>query len=462
MLALLNRHQKGGKDPPTPVVTQRLKSVLARSLKEAPDFQKSTYSEVIGHYAGPKRKALQRARAELIAEPIRHEDSWVKMFLKEDKYSLDNGSPMAVMLGDAPPSTKDFKAPRCIQYRTKRYMLELARYLQPIEKWVYSLEDQFGIPIIAKSRNSHQRAADLLAKANNFEDPVFFLLDHSKFDAHCSSELLSVEHWFYDQLYHQRLLRKLLKWQLFNKGMTKNLTKYFTPGTRMSGDLNTGLGNCILNSAMLQDWLDQACVPGSVYVDGDDSVVVVSRQHAETLMKVGGGIQEYWSVYGMETKCDVVYDYQDVDFCQCKPVFDGQAWRMMRDPRRLLSRTTWTCSKLAPSIVPRYIKSVGMCELAIGYGMPIAQPLALALISAGDGKYWSKNDRHARVLGEFRSPQRSRAIPITAECRESYARAWGLTPEQQLTIERGLSFTIGGVSQADRSIYQDWFACSYS
>lgn len=460
MLALLNRHQKGGMTPPPPAVVQRLKDTMRTRLLRAAPLEKRSYSEVMGHYAGPKRKALLIARAELIGDPVKREDSWVKMFLKEDKYTIDGGSDLGHKIGGPSTTYNDMKAPRCIQYRTKRYQLELARFLQPVEKMVYGWEDAYGVPIIAKSRNSHQRAQDLLAKSLEFEDPVFFLLDHSKFDAHCSPELLSVEHWFYDQVYDDRLLRRLMEWQLTNKGITKNHTKYFTPGTRMSGDLNTGLGNCIINAAMLQDWLNQAGVPGTFYVDGDDSVVIVGRRHAEQLRMCGGGVKEHWLSYGMETKCEVVYEWEDVDFCQCKPVFDGQSWRMLRDPSRLMSRTMWTCKKLPPRIIPRYVKSLGMCELAVGYGMPIAQALAQALIKAGSGKYWSKTDHHMRVRGEYYSPTRSRAREVTAAARESYHRAWGITPEQQVEIEAGITFELGGVSQEDRSLYADWFACS--
>lgn len=454
MLALLNRHQVGGLPTPSCEVVRRLKAVLGSY--PVPELVRMTRREVIECYTGSKRKELERAAESLAKEPVCERDSWVKMFLKDDKYVW--GIEGKQSASGHSTLSNDMKAPRCIQYRSKRYMLELARYLRPIEHWVYGLRDEYGTRIVAKSRNSHQRAADLWEKSSHFSQPAYILLDHSKFDAHVSLPLLGVEHWFYRRFFPDRGFARLLAWQNTNRGITKNGTRYYTPGTRMSGDLNTGLGNCVCNYAMLQDWLNQAGVQGSIYVDGDDSVVIVDASVLSLLLGCSGGIRAHFLQYGMETKFDVVHVWEKVDFCQTRPVWDGTAWRMVRDPERLLTRTMWTTRKYGPKFTKRLLMSLGLCELACNQGLPIGQALATGLIAAGEGKLWKLVDNYHRAKDEAWAPGRARVRAVLPETRESYARAWDIPIARQLEIESALQLSVSAHTADDWSLYWQIFA----
>lgn len=426
VLALTNRHQVGGNafERGRDVGLRRVMDEMVAQIRGFEDeLTVASRAKIVGLYSGAKRRQFDMAMASLETKPIEHKDSTVSMFLKDDKYA--EGA---------------LKAPRCIQYRSKRYCLELGRYLHPIEHATYQLRDWTGSRIIAKSRNSFDRARDLLRKAEQFDDPAFVLLDHSKWDAHCLPELLKVEHYFYQSIFPSRKLARLLKWQLDNVGYTKHGTKYRTPGTRMSGDMNTGLGNSVLNYALLEEWLVRSLVRGSVYVDGDDSVIVVERADVARLLSGFGGAPAHFAKYGMDTNnIKVADEFSQCEFCQCKPVFDGDRWRMVRDPERIKLRTMWTTRKYTAEATRSLIYSVGMCEAVSNSGMPVGQALGLAMMSYG-GNLLANFDRSFTL--KLEGPQKF--SEPTPQARDSYADAWGVSVEGQLELEARLSLFVPG------------------
>lgn len=376
----------------------------------------SSEEYIINRYSGAKKTLMLQAQEDLLYNPICPEDGKVKMFLKADK-----------------SHELKYPAPRCIQYRDKRYCLRLATYLHPIEEMLYTRNDCTHTPIFAKSRNLTQRGQDLRAKWEHFDDPVALLLDHSKFDAHCNEHLLALEHKFYAKCITnangKRELKKLLKWQMLNKGTTKNGTKYITKATRMSGDQNTGCGNSIINYAMLKAFSDKYQLKAAFYVDGDDSVLVCDRR------MTGRVSMEYFKQYGMVTVMDQASEFSKVEFCQTRPVFDGASWRMVRNPVRLLARLPWIVYNLPENCWERYLKSVGMCEMALGVGLPIGQYIGETLSKLSKKKYMI-TDLHYVAKREYSRPGSAKVVTPTAEARASYEEAWGLDLTTQLQYEQ--------------------------
>lgn len=413
-IALEQRHQvdDGSRYTSTLNLHKHLRPLVKR-------LSPSTQEYIIKRYSGPKRKLLEQAAEDLEIRGVEVEDSRVKMFLKADKYH---------------DSTK-FGAPRCIQYRSKRYCLRLATYLHPIEQMVYKYLDMSLTPMAAKSRNLIQRGQDLRAKWEMFNNPIAILLDHSTFDAHCGVELLKLEHEFYTSCIRvtdgKRELKKLLAWQLVNKGATKNSTMYETYGTRMSGDQNTGLGNTLINYAMLKSFADKHLRSATFYVDGDDSVIMCEREDMVALEIIA----KYFSQFGMKTKVEVAHEFEKVEFCQTRPCFDGTNWRMVRNPNRLLSRLPWIVYNLHPNCHDRYLKSVGMCEMALGIGLPIGQYIGDKLRVRSRKRYMI-TDLHYVAIRENVKPTKVKLVQPTIEARESYARAWDISVPDQLRIER--------------------------
>jgi hypothetical protein len=373
---------------------------------------------IIAYSASNKRKLLIAAKESLEAKPIEKSDARVKMFLKADKAHASNDDIV------------DYGAPRCIQYRNKRYCLRLATYLHPVEASVYRKLDCSGTPIFAKSRNLTQRGTDLRAKYEHFINPTIICIDHSKFDAHVGVELLRLEHNFYKSCFppeEQRELHQLLSWQITNKGYTKNNTHYKTRGTRMSGDQNTGLGNSIINYALLRDYVAAHGWRACYYVDGDDSVVIVEGDVTPTAT--------YFAQFGMNTKLETVTKhFRRIDFCQTRPVFDGVQWRMVRNPWRMIARIQWAIQ--APSIKQKrkYLRSVGLCEMSLGLGLPIGQYIGQTLSRVGQGYMVTNN--HRRAMMENIRPCKVRLIEPSSIARMEYQDTWGISIADQLLIEK--------------------------
>jgi hypothetical protein len=441
-LALANRHQKGGNQPTQEAMLQLREQLVwlhERSLEaQTCGSKKLSRSGVVGSYSGKKRREFQRALESLRLDPYGPRDARVRMFLKADKYVVGG----------------KIDAPRCIQYRSKRYCLELARYLHGIEASTYVALDEFGTPVIAKSLNATQRAASLLAKARHFSQPYFLLLDHSKWDSHVTQAMLREEFRYY-QLYFpgSSKLHRLLAEQLCNRGSTKNGTQYYTPGTRCSGDMNTGLGNSCLNAAILRSWLVASCVRGSVFVDGDDSVVIVDASDVPRLLP----IPEFMNAMGHETKVETTCDFERVEFCQCRPVLIDGVWTMVRNPARLLSRSLWTTLSItSDKFRARLLKTIGECELCVAQGVPVSQSLATAMIAAGSGNLWKGYEGFARSQHEAVRPGRAHAKPISDASRHSFWRAWDVSPVEQIYLERSLWVNCSGlVSSLDLAIASD-------
>lgn len=404
--------------------------LITKAIRLQEPLRKRSKTAVVNHYTAGKWREYLRAQDSLLTEPLIPFDARVRMFLKDDKYH-----------------TNRFKPPRCIQFRNKRYGLCLAQYLQPIEYEVYQWLDRYNTRQISKSRNLGERAHDLRTKWDQFVDPIAVLIDCSNFDAHCSANLLRQEHRLYEHYFPgDKFLRTLLKWQLRNVGSTRNGTKFFTQATRCSGDQNTGLGNSVINLGMLSIMLKRSGIKGAIYVDGDDSVVIIERNDQQFLDL------SFLAQCGMRAKVEYAYEFEHIEFCQTRPVFDGVAWRMVRNPRRVLSRTPWVVKRNHLNVIGRYLKSLGMCELALSAGMPVTQSLALKLIGKGSGKYMV-TELHHQAMKEYVQPTYAKARHVSDDCRISYAKAWDISISEQLELEAG---ELIEPSAHCETIYEQW------
>jgi len=406
LIALKNRHQLF--DGHTYTTQLDLKGVLKRKAKR---LTAVSYDIVISHAKSGKKQLLKSAKESLANKPLTQQDGRVRMFLKDDKYH-----------------TEIIGAPRCIQYRNKRYCLPLASYLMPIEEYVYSWIDESGTAIFAKARNHTQRGRDIQAKFDHFRHPVVLSMDHSKFDSHVNMDLLEVEHDFYRSCNRSKELAKLLKMQKHNFGLTKNGTTYYTPGTRMSGDQNTGLGNSLLNYAMTIALLESLQLKACYYFDGDDYLIFMDRSNVNKIQP------NMYNQFGMVTKLDsVATQMESIEFCQCRPVWDGDGYTMVRNPMRMITRLPWLIGRYGEKYKKNYIYSVGLCMMSIGCGLPVEQYIGEQL-SKGGGLYKVTSQHHPASKMQFK-PGRAKVIEPSVRTRQSYWQAWNITPQEQERLE---------------------------
>lgn len=202
---------------------------LLANLRRTPVVAAEDYPQL---YTGRKQARYQLAADSLILRGLTIRDSWVNTFVKAEKVNL---------------TTKADPAPRVIQPRTSRYNLMVGRYLKLFEKELArGFARVFGYSVILKGLNADQVAASLRESWDQFKSPVAIGLDASRFDQHVSRDALAYEHSIYNGVFKSPELAKYLRWQLTNTGYARahdGAFSYKVEGCRMSGDINTGMGD---------------------------------------------------------------------------------------------------------------------------------------------------------------------------------------------------------------------------
>lgn len=370
-------------------------------------------------YKGRKLALYQEAWESLIDLPLRRKDSYVRAFVKPEKL-FKNGDP------------------RMIQARTPRYNVVVGKYLRPLEHDLYRLRSvgrwlASDLPLIAKGLNQRARAEVIAKKLARFGH--CYSLDLSRFDAHISQELLQLEHSVYLRAHRNHPeLRKLLGWQLLNKCFCKSYT-YNSVGGRMSGDMNTALGNCLLMLIMsVTAAMESGLGPHEydLFIDGDDTLLFTSSNAVEAW-------PDLFRRMGQELKLENSSAYiHTVEHCRCRPIQTADGLRMVPNPYKVIKRTTagvrhWPDRKFWPKM----FTLLGTCELAMSAGVPILQEYALALLRWGRGQLprrWIYLERWAKVNRELRE-RNPEPLQITTEARISMWEAWDICPAQQAALE---------------------------
>ncbi|UHK03021.1 MAG: RNA-dependent RNA polymerase [Guiyang tombus-like virus 1] len=352
------------------------------------EVEPTTYTNIVNNYHGGKRRMYARARLELLQFGNRSTDHHVRMFVKPDKYGVDE-------IND--------KVPRAIQYRNPRYNLKIATFLKPFEDAFYHLEGQDGLRVIVKGMNHVEQADLMIQKSLLFNNPVYISCDHSKFDSTINVDHLKFEHSVYDRSYRNGHLRMLLRKQLRNRGFTRHGMHYKVEGTRMSGDYNTSLGNCLINRAVLESWVWH--VKHSIILDGDDSVIIVEAPDINKLDVT------HFSRCGFTTELQLNYALTEVEFCR-KRLLMSTPPVLVRNPLRILSNKAVCLRNYGPLGFDKWAFGVMECERLITPNLPIVRHFTA-------GKVIKDEDYHRKLeAGIYHGS-------IEATC-EQLAETWDL------------------------------------
>lgn len=390
-------------------------------------------AEVIGMFGGFRRRRYEKADEKLRVEG-EFIDSRVKMFVKQEAVHIK--------------ASKVNPACRAIQFREPTYSLQLAQYIKPIEHVLYRVTGPKPFPLtpfIAKNLNQKQRASLIKQKFESMPGCTMLELDASRFDAHVSARLLQVEHACYTSANGDKHFAKLLKEQLLNRGRCKGdgfSLSYSLRGGRMSGDMNTASGNCILMSCMLAAYGQDNCKQYDFLVDGDDSVFFFIGSRPTEAQ-----IYDYFLQFGMEMKVDnITTELSALSFCQGKIVELGSGPTMVRNPIKVLSRTTLNVKFSDLHGIPLLLKTISLGELSLVRGCPVLQEYFLALIRVAE-KHMSRRGKKSGVIrgrdwADYRLKRdmpgdwyRLDVQPITMASRESFAKSWDMGIDQQMILE---------------------------
>nr|QUS52801.1 hypothetical protein 2 [Mute swan feces associated tombus-like virus 6] len=383
--------------------------------------------EWVDAYTGRKRRKYLDAAADLATNPIRRSDSYVAAFIKAEKIF-------------------ELKDPRLIQARSARYNYELANYLKPIEHALYNIKGTGRLKkwlppgrLIAKGCNMSRRALLIKKKMARFSQPLVVSLDASRFDAHIT-DTLRVEHLIYLRYWRDPALQRLLAWQYYNRGRTSTGVRYRIEGSRMSGDMNTALGNCLISIILLANVMRCLRMHPSrwdMLCDGDDCLLFISRQDSWILDE----LTPLYAEHGIPLKVEnVTSQYHKVLFCQGHPIDTPLGPRMVALPERTLSRSLVGVRHWAEDrFVPRYLALIGYCELALNMGVPVMQEFACTVLSWGSvlPRNIAITGRVVKAMREERSHP-IQPLPITDAARYSFWEATGIDPTEQRAYEAAL------------------------
>jgi len=383
-------------------------------------------------YSGAKRQRYLDAVDQYLRYGVTKFSAYCTMFVKGERFDT---------------SVKVDPDPRAIQFRGSVYCVALAQFLQPIEHHIYNMKGfSAGVPEsrnIAKGLNSIQRAEVLAEKLAPFRDPVVLSLDGARWDKHVGKELLKVEHSVYLSANPHFLFRMLLAMQLINTVRGKNGFKYVVDGRRMSGDMNTALGNCLLMLIMIlayMTWL--GVLKWDCFDDGDDCLLLVER---EDLDRIRSTIFEHFLEYGMEMKVEsVATSIHEVKFCKSSVIeVEGARLKFVRDYQAVISKSLCGIRHWQdPNYRIKVLRAIGLCELTLNLGVPVLQSFACCLLRnvgrptdlrlASDG-LTSRAYRELKGLGITVNQVQPRVITETA--RRTFAIAFLCPVEDQLFYE---------------------------
>lgn len=399
---------------------------IARNVGKTVPLSRSAFVDT---FRGRKAKLYANAlESILLGDSVGKKDAEIQVFVKCEKTDF---------------TTKKDPVPRVISPRSTRYNIEVGRYLRRIEESIFkSIGVLFGHQTVIKGCDAVKSAKLLHEKWEMFSNPVAVGLDASRFDQHVSQAALKYEHSVYIECFahshHRKKLSKLLSYQLENvcRGYTPNgKLKYKTDGGRMSGDMNTSLGNCLIMCSMIKAFLDERGITGQLANNGDDCVVFMEKQD---LPKFQHELDEWFVAMGFNMVTETpVFNFEEIEFCQTKPVWDGGKFIMCRNPHTALAKDTVFMQPFQTTEVVRaWMDAVGQGGLALTSGLPVFQAFYRMYIRNGEAssrrlhrEVFSWGVRH--LIGDLEASERE-VLPST---RASFYYAFGVTPDAQIALE---------------------------
>jgi len=393
------------------------------------------YLETAQSYKGALRRRYLNAYDSLMLEgPLRSSDYKLRSFVKAEKRNVQNVA-----------------KPRLIFPRSPRYNLHIASWLKPFEHWLWGNLKSGAVGgvgnsrVVAKGLNAVQRANLIVKKFGTVRDCVVFEVDGRAFEAHLLVQQLRGEQSVYNAAYRDPELREALSHQLRNKGVTTSGLRFARDGGRASGDFNTGMGNSIVMLAVVMASLSYLNVEEwDTLVDGDNALLFLPRHVSHRVVRDFAEAALFVSGHEMalERATDVI---EEVRFGQSAPVFDGVGWQMVREWRKVISQGTSSHVHLRePRFARSFLRGVALCESSLAHRVPILWTWTRRLLACTEGERAAGLTHLSDylMLGvDVESCSARQAAEPSWEARQSFHRAFGLTPDEQRNIEHLLGET---------------------
>lgn len=438
--------------PPEGIYRERLNYVRDFLIRCFPSTTPISQQQFVEYYRGRKRTVYQQAVDSLQLRSIGRQDAHVKAFVKAEFINF---------------SAKPDPDPRIISPRDPRYNVEIGKYLRPIEHRLYLAVDKlFRSRTIFKGLNSKDVASEFNRKWGKFKTPVAVGLDASRFDQHVSKQALQWEHSIYNGIYKSTELQRLLRWQLVNKVKAyarDGKLKYTVEGGRMSGDMNTGLGNCVLMSSLVHSFAQTQGVNIELANNGDDCVVIMEACYLD---KFTSGLTDWFLQMGFQMKQEKpVYVLEEIEFCQAHPCCIDGDWIMVRNFPNCLVKDCLSLKQFESLVVRKsWISAVSQGGLALAGGVPVIQSFYQALGRTAASIPAKVSQKHLELDGglKYMSRGMDRKIKTVSQAsRYSFYLAFGITPDQQENLEAYYDDYVPSlrvIELDDPELLPDWFS----
>nr|UUW21074.1 MAG: reverse transcriptase-like protein [Guiyang tombus-like virus 2] len=393
-----------------------------------------TQDQFLARYSGGKRKVYERAMEMVNVRPIKASDAWMRSFTKFEK---------------------DLKESCCrlINPRSPVYNCGLGMLIAHCEKPLFRCIDSvFGGPTVLKGMDAVQMAeaiVEMTRVAGNgvpFDDWVALPSDFSRFDQHVSKAMLRFEHSIWLKMVpreSRRELARLLNMQLVNRGESRvdgKRVNFVIQGCRMSGDMNTSSGNCLLVCAMYYSLMEHLGITKyRLANNGDDCILFLERRDKDKYLR---HVDQWFDDLGFTLEIEPMVDViEHLEFCQTRPVFTARGWTMVRDPRSSMAKDlTSTCDISNRKVCERWFHAVRCGGLALTAGCPVL-PHFYRMFPAN-----SRDKGHRDVTQELKALTQSgfwwlrgsleyAEYEVLPEHRLSFWLAFGILPDEQVALE---------------------------
>jgi hypothetical protein len=320
-----------------------------------------------------------------------------------------------------------------------------------LEHRIFEAIDEIFDPLkqhrtVAKGMNMIERGNVIASMWNSFADPIAVGLDASIFDQHINRLLLQHEH----SIYHMWStghgeglpnLRTLLANQLTNRGSYHGVDgklRYIVSGCRMSGDMNTSLGNVIIMCSLMHAYFESKGLLGQIKLlnDGDDCVIIMDRRNLEKFQE---GLGDWFLEMGLTMEYDGIYKtLEEIEFCQSRPVKYGvDGYRLVPRPtKRLYSDLITTKDVRSKKVFGKQIGAIAGCGMACSSGLPIFQSFYKWLGRGATPWIPSQGDHYFKFRQELIDGLELKERSPSWDERISFYFAFDITPSEQLLVEK--------------------------
>jgi len=412
-------------------------------------------------WVGPKRKKNQTAELSFRTQPLIPRDGFIAAHVKVEKVNV------AIGVGAVTNDVQNIlaKDPRIIQARSARFNVQLARFIKPdehryfraIDKTFKQFSPEAGRTVM-KGMNASRQGEEISKKWANFQNPRAIRVDAKRFDQHVSEMMLKYEHTFYTRALRHKdkcsnkeeraLLKTLLKMQLFNTGFANTpdgKIRYTIRGNRMSGDMNTGLGNVIIMTSLMFAFFSEArkrLLVGrradwpnfrlELVNNGDDCSILCEAVDLEWLTD---NLDPFFLRYGVEMEVEGIADkLEHLKFCQCHPVWTPSGYVMVRNCQMAMGKDSINLGLgNTREAYDSWRGAIAGCGLALTAGIPVQQAWYSMI---GRGTSCKRTTTLTTGMDYLARGMEASDIAIHPKTRVSFFEAFGVPPDLQVILEK--------------------------